>query len=196
MSQSASFPRRLHSVAATKLVAGFVFVQGFGEPVDGFGGGGFCGWAWAGCGARGAGGGSGSGIRWADFGIGFHRQGDALAGQIDFGDGDHHFLLNLDDFCGVFDEAVGHLADVDEAVLMDADIDEGTERRHVGDDARQLHPGLQIFHFVHALFEGKEFKFLTRVTAGLGQLVENVGESWQTDGFRHVFLWLDFLAEQ
>ena len=43
-----------------------------------------------------------------------HRQRDALAGDVHVHDGDEHFLMNLDHFVGIADEAVRQLADVDE----------------------------------------------------------------------------------
>ena len=49
-------------------------------------------------------------------------------------------LVELDHVGGVGDASRGHLRDVDEAVLMDADVDEGTEIGDVGDDAGQFHP--------------------------------------------------------
>ena len=85
----------------------------------------------------------------------FHGEGDAFSGDVDFEDGDFDALLDFDDFVGVLDEAVGELADVDQAVLVDADVDEGAEGGDVGDDAGELHAGLEIFDLVDAFGELK-----------------------------------------
>jgi hypothetical protein len=44
---------------------------------------------------------------------------------------------------GSRDELGGELGDVDEAVLVDADVDEGAEVGDVGDDAFELMPSLR-----------------------------------------------------
>ncbi|MBQ7426362.1 MAG: 50S ribosomal protein L20 [Prevotella sp.] len=43
--------------------------------------------------------------------------------------------MELDNIRGVGDAAIGHLGNVDETVLMDANIDKGAEVGDVGDDA-------------------------------------------------------------
>ena len=52
---------------------------------------------------------------------------------------------------GSFDEAVGELGDVDQAVLVHADVDEGAEGGDVGDRALEHHAGLQVGDLVDAL---------------------------------------------
>jgi hypothetical protein len=59
---------------------------------------------------------------------------------------------------GFFHEAVAHLADVDEAVLMHADVHEGSERGGVRDDAGKLLAGLEVFHFLDALGEAERLE--------------------------------------
>ena len=54
--------------------------------------------------------------------FGFHGKRDAVALEIDFHDGDLDFLADFDDFRGVSHKLVGELGNVDESVLMDADI--------------------------------------------------------------------------
>ena len=110
-----------------------------------------------------------------------HGEGDAVALEIDFDDGDLDFLADFDDFRGVADEVVGELADVDEAVLMDADIDEGAEGGDVGDDAGELHADLEVGRFLDAFGEGEELELLARVAAGFGEFGEDVLERGQAD---------------
>ena len=57
-----------------------------------------------------------------------HRQGNALAGDVHVEHGDEHFLMHFDDFVGIAHEAVRQLADVDEPVLMHADVHKRAER--------------------------------------------------------------------
>jgi hypothetical protein len=57
----------------------------------------------------------------------FHAQADAASIQI-YGDYFHrHHIPHADYLEGVLHVAVGHLADVDQAILLDADVDEGAE---------------------------------------------------------------------
>ena len=46
--------------------------------------------------------------------------------------------------CRMGNATIGHLGDVDETILMDTDIHEGTEVGDVGDDARQDHALYEI----------------------------------------------------
>ena len=96
---------------------------------------------------------------------------------------DVHLLdAHLDDVAGlhhlarVLDEAVGQLGDVHEPVLVHADVDEGAERRDVGDDAFELHAGLQVRDLLDALLEGGGLELGARIAAGLLQLGEDVGD--------------------
>ena len=65
----------------------------------------------------------------------FQTQGDAVATSVDLDDSDADVLMELDNIRGVGDAAIGHLGNVDETVLMDANIDKGAEVGDVGDDA-------------------------------------------------------------
>ena len=60
-----------------------------------------------------------------------------MAAVVYFEHLDCDVLVELDDVGGVGDAAIGHLRDVDEAVLMDADVDESTEVGDVRHDAGQ-----------------------------------------------------------
>ena len=113
--------------------------------------------------------------------LGFHAEGDAVPGQVHFHDRDLDGLADFDDFAGVLDEVVGELADVDEAVLVDADIDKGAEGGDVGDDAGKFHADLEVGGFFHAFSEGKGFEFLTGIAAGFGEFGEDVGQGGEAD---------------
>ena len=66
-----------------------------------------------------------------------------------------HHVARLDHLVRVLHEPVGQLADMDETVLMHADIDEGAEGRDVGHGAFQHHAGFQILDVLDAVGEGR-----------------------------------------
>ncbi len=130
--------------------------------------------------------------------FGFHGEGDAVPLEIDFGDGDLDLLTDFDGFVGVLDEVVGELADVDEAILVDAYVDEGPERGDVGDDAGQLHADGEVGWFFHAVGEGEGLELAAGVAAGFREFRHDVLEGGKThigadifsevDGFPPVFV--------
>ena len=79
--------------------------------------------------------------------------------------------------------------------MVDADVDEGTERGDVGHDAGEFHAGLEILGPVHLGGEGEDFEFLARITAGFRELGHDVGERRETDFGRNVGFEFDFRAE-
>ena len=103
-----------------------------------------------------------------EVGLGFHAEGDAVPGEVHFHDGDLDGLADFDDFAGVFDKVVGELADMDEPILVDADVAEGPEGGDVGDDAGELHADLEVGGFFDAFGESEGFEFLPGVAARFG----------------------------
>ena len=95
---------------------------------------------------------------------------------------------------GIADEVVGELADVDQAVLVDADIDERAEGGDVGDDAGQFHARREVLGFVHAVGEAERLELLARIAAGFGEFGEDVVEGRQADVLGDVVLAVDLLA--
>ena len=79
-----------------------------------------------------------------------HREGDAAAFHVDAGDNDADVLVDVD-LAGGGQSALGHLGDVHEAVLVDAQVDEGAKLCHVGHDAVQLHALAQVLDVVDVL---------------------------------------------
>jgi hypothetical protein len=61
----------------------------------------------------------------------FHAQADAASLQIHLDDFDGHHVADADDLEGVFHITVGQLADMHQAVLLDADIHEGAEVNNI-----------------------------------------------------------------
>ena len=88
------------------------------------------------------------GRRGRSFGRSFrqaHAQGDAPALQVHLQHPDFYPLVHLDHLVRIPDKAIGQLADVDQTVLVDADVDKGAEVDHVQDCARQCHLGFEVF---------------------------------------------------
>ena len=69
----------------------------------------------------------------------FHGKRDALAAEVDGNDTDTNVLVEVHDTGGVGDVFVGQLTDVDESVLVNADVDEGSEVGDICHNARQFH---------------------------------------------------------
>ena len=97
----------------------------------------------------------------------FHGEGDAMAAEVNVEDADGDVLVEVDDVAGMGDAAVGHLGDVHQTVLMDAEVDEGSEIGDVGDDAGQNHPLMKVVDGLNAAVEVELFYLLTGVAAGL-----------------------------
>src|SRR5580658_759754 len=70
-----------------------------------------------------------------------------------------------------------------EAVLMDADVDKGSELRNVSNHAFELHAGFEVGDFFHAVLETGRNKLVARIAAGFFQLFKNVVESVCARGF-------------
>ena len=64
---------------------------------------------------------------------------------------------------------------------MHADIDEGAERGDVGDDALELHAGLEVGDLVDAVLEGCRLELGARITAGLLEFGEDVRDGRDTE---------------
>ena len=129
------------------------------------------------------------------FGLGFHGKGNPVAREIDFHDGDLHALADFHDLAGIADEVIRKVADVDEAILMHADIHEGPEGGDVGDDAGQFHPDGEVGRFLDALGEIEGLEGFAGVAAGLGKLVDNVAQGGQAGLGAHVSLEVDFFPQ-
>ena len=63
---------------------------------------------------------------------------------------------------------------MDEAVLVDADVDEDAEVDDVADGAGQHHAGLQILELQHVRAQDRRGQIAARVAAGLDQLLDDI----------------------
>ena len=66
----------------------------------------------------------------------FHGERDTVTTPVDLQHLDTHVLMEPCHFVGIFDKSIGQLGDVDEAILMDTDVDKGTKVGNVGYDSR------------------------------------------------------------
>ena len=83
--------------------------------------------------------------------------------------------MKADDLCGVGDEAVGELRDVDESVLMN-DVDEGSEVGDVRHDTGEFHSYDEVGESMDILVEFEDFNLSTWVTPWLLKFGEDVAE--------------------
>ena len=106
-----------------------------------------------------------------------HAQLHATTQGVDFEDAHLHDLADGYDAERIFDEAVGEFGDVDEAVLLDADIDEGSEVDDVAHGALQDHLRLQILDFEHVVTQNGSRQGVARVEAGFLQIFQDIVQS-------------------
>ena len=66
---------------------------------------------------------------------------------------------------------------MDESVLMDTDVNEGSAVSDVRHDTREFHSYDEVVEGVDILVEFKDFNLSTGVTAGLLQFGEDVAEA-------------------
>ena len=84
---------------------------------------------------------------------------------------------------GIRNKLMAHGRDMDEAVLVHADIHKRAEGRDVGDRALQHHAWGKVRDLMHAFFKGGGLKLRARIAAGLIQLGDDIAHSWDTEGF-------------
>ena len=84
--------------------------------------------------------------------------------MVDLYDADGDMLMELYNVERVGYTAVGHLRNVYKSVLMDANIDKGTEISYVGYDAWQYHSFYKIVDGRHVLVELKGLELFTWVS--------------------------------
>lgn len=84
---------------------------------------------------------------------------------------------------------------MDQAILVDADIDESTEVGDVGDHPFKHHARDQVFDLVDPFGEGGGLEFRARVAAGLIKLADDIGDRRQADFFVGIVGSLDTAKE-
>ncbi|MCY1434588.1 hypothetical protein D9M71_506520 [compost metagenome] len=124
-----------------------------------------------------------------------HRQADAFARDVDFHDLDLDHVASLDCFTRVLDELLRQRRDVHQAVLVHADVDEGTEVGDVGHHAFEDHARFQVLEVFDAVLEGGGLELGAWVAAGLVQFLQDVGDGRQTEAFVGELLRVQALEE-
>ncbi len=130
----------------------------------------------------------------AGLALGQHGREAELAAGVDLLELDLDLLAHLHNIGGAFHELVAELADVDEAVLVDADVHKRAEGGDIRHDAGQFEAGFEVLHFLDAFLKAERLKLLAWVAAGLGQLLDDVGERGQADILGDVFFQVNFGA--
>ena len=116
----------------------------------------------------------------------------AVASLVDADYANLYFVARLHDFGGIANETVCDFGNVDEAVLVDADIDERAECRHVRYDSLELH---SLHHVVdgHDVFaECGLFEHCARIASGTLEFVDDVFYGEFADVVGDVFGGIDF----
>ncbi len=75
---------------------------------------------------------------------------------------------------GALDIAIGHLADMDQAAILETDIHEGAEINHVQDGPLEFHSRLEIFQLENALLEDGRRQVFTRITSRACESLQNI----------------------
>ena len=76
------------------------------------------------------------------------------------------------------DESVGHLADVNEPRIFQADVDERSEVNNVQNSPVQFHTRCQVVELQNAAAEDRARKVRSRISARPTQCFDNVFQSW------------------
>ena len=85
---------------------------------------------------------------------------------------------------------------MDEAVLVNADVDESAEIRHVRHDAGQFHAALEVLQFVDVVGEPELLRRLAGIAAGLAEFLHDVRHRRQAEIALHIFRRIDPGAER
>ena len=84
---------------------------------------------------------------------------------------------------------------MDEAIVVDADIDERTERGDIRDEAFEHHPDLEVFHRGDVVAESRRIELRARVTARLAELAKDVAQRRLADIARDVLREVDLVDD-
>lgn len=104
-------------------------------------------------------------------------------------------LVEGDNLGGVLDEVVGELADVDEPLGVDTYVDEGSEVGDVGDDAGQELADAKVGGLMDGRVELEGVQRFARVEAWFVELLQDVLQGGQANGFMRVCAFGDVVGE-
>src|SRR5512139_3515680 len=126
----------------------------------------------------------------------FQGEGDSFSIEVHTEHRDADFLVDFDDVRGILDKTVRKLADMDEPILMDANVDKDTKSRDVRDDPGEFHPRPYVLQFFHSLCESKRFVLVSRVAAGFGEFRKDIIQRGKTHVFSNIVFQVDSLPER
>src|SRR5690606_29812756 len=115
-----------------------------------------------------------------------HAQADTTALLVHFDHLHLHHVAGLHHAVRVLDELVRQGGDVDQTVLMHADVDEGSEVGDVCNRTFQNHAGHEILQIFHAFLQLGRLEFTTRVATRFFQLGDDVLHGRHADGVADV----------
>ena len=81
----------------------------------------------------------------------------------------------------MFDESVANLGNMYQTILMNADVHKHTEVNDIADSAFQDHAFFQILHGQYVTAEHRCRRFITGVTTGFFQFLDDILQGGQTD---------------
>ena len=91
-----------------------------------------------------------------------------------------HHVAHRYDVVRTFNIAVGHLADMDQTAILQADVHEGAEIDDVENGALEFHARLQVLDAEDAFLEHRGRQIFARIPAGPSQTFQNVAQCGHT----------------
>ena len=85
---------------------------------------------------------------------------------------------------------------MDQAVLVNSQVDEGAKVGDVGDHAFQHHVGFQVFDRINLVVKLNRAEFTSRVSPRFGQFQQNVFDGGQSKLVVNKIRRIEFLAER
>src|SRR6516225_8123757 len=120
-----------------------------------------------------------------------HCQRDPTTFCVDLQHLDTNDIAGLRNCAWVFHISIGHRGDVHQPVLMDPHINEGAERGDVCHDTFENHAGLQILELFHSCAEARRLESRARITSGLFEFGQDVGDGRHPENGIRERLWLE-----
>ena len=112
----------------------------------------------------------------------FAGQADSFAVGVDFQHFDAHDVAHRDHLGRVVDVSIVELRDVNQTILVDAQVDECPELGHVGDAPFQFQVGAEILDGLNRVGEACDLEFAAGIASRLGKFGEDVVNRGNTGG--------------
>src|SRR5262249_5612994 len=109
-----------------------------------------------------------------------HGQRNPSRGLVHLENPDAYHVTDCNHVVWILDITIGHLTDVNQAAVLQANVDEGTEGNDVQHRTLEFHAGLQILEFQDTLLEDRGRLILSRVPARSSQSLGHVSQARDT----------------